>query len=48
LLRRPNDHPDHDTTAGFSVVLSRKSEARFARVLELAREMGLLPTQELP
>src|SRR5262245_56316856 len=37
-----NDHPDHDTIATFRRRFLRDIEALFVRVLELAREMGLL------
>src|SRR5271163_2966809 len=37
-----NDHPDHDTIATFRRRFLKDIEALFVRVLELAREMGLL------
>jgi transposase len=37
-----NDHPDHDTIATFRRRFLQEIEALFVRVLELAREMGLL------
>src|ERR1700760_1356790 len=37
-----NDHPDHDTIATFRRRFLKEIEALFVRVLELAREMGLL------
>src|SRR6516225_1139253 len=37
-----NEHPDHDTIATFRRRFLREIEALFVRVLELAREMGLL------
>src|ERR1700683_4203201 len=37
-----NDHPDHDTIATFRRRFIKDIEALFVRVLELAREMGLL------
>src|SRR6266436_5088323 len=37
-----NDHPDHDTIATFRRRFLEDIEALFVRVLELAREMGLL------
>src|SRR6516165_1309426 len=37
-----NDHPDHDTIATFRPRFLKDIEALFVRVLELAREMGLL------
>src|ERR1700749_2480019 len=37
-----NDHPDHDTIATFRRRFVKDIEALFVRVLELAREMGLL------
>src|ERR1700680_2762669 len=37
-----NDHPDHDTIATFRRRFLNDIEALFVRVLELAREMGLL------
>jgi transposase len=37
-----NDHPDHDTIATFRQRFLKEIEALFVRVLELAREMGLL------
>ena len=37
-----NQHPDHDTIATFRRRFLKDIEALFVRVLELAREMGLL------
>ena len=37
-----NEHPDHDTIATFRRRFLKDIEALFVRVLELAREMGLL------
>src|SRR5215475_1602968 len=37
-----NDHPDHDTIATFRRRFLKDIEALFVRVLELAREMGVL------
>src|SRR5467141_2077016 len=37
-----NDHPDHDTIATFRRRFLKDIEALFVRVLELAREMGML------
>ena len=37
-----NDHPDHDTIATFRRRFLKEIEALFVRVLEVAREMGLL------
>src|SRR6202023_40604 len=37
-----NDHPDHDTIATFRRRFLKDIEGLFVRVLELAREMGLL------
>src|SRR6202048_3753636 len=37
-----NDHPDHDTIATFRRRFLKNIAGRFVRVLELAREMGLL------
>jgi transposase len=37
-----NDHPDHDTIATFRRRFLKEIEALFVRVLQLAREMGLL------
>src|SRR5271163_2672289 len=37
-----NDHPDHDTIATFRRRFLKEIEGLFVRVLELAREMGLL------
>ena len=37
-----NEHPDHDTIATFRRRFLREIEGLFVRVLELAREMGLL------
>src|SRR5246127_1409487 len=37
-----NDHPDHDTIATFRRRFLKDIAALFVRVLELAREMGLL------
>src|ERR1700686_391696 len=37
-----NDHPDHDTIAAFRRRFLKEIEALFVRVLELARETGLL------
>ena len=37
-----NDHPDHDTIATFWRRFLKEIEALFVRVLEVAREMGLL------
>jgi transposase len=37
-----NEHPDHDTIATFRRRFLKEIEALFVRVLELAREMGLL------
>jgi hypothetical protein len=37
-----NDHPDHDTIATFRRRFLKEIEAVFVRVLEVAREMGLL------
>src|ERR1700719_144894 len=37
-----NDHPDHDTIATFRRRFLQEIEGLFVRVLELAREMGLL------
>ena len=37
-----NEHPDHDTIATFRRRFIKDIEALFVRVLELAREMGLL------
>jgi len=37
-----NDHPDHDTIATFRRRFLKDIEALFVRVLQLAREMGLL------
>src|SRR6201982_1910322 len=37
-----NDHPDHDTIATFRQRFLKEIEALFVRVLEVAREMGLL------
>jgi transposase len=37
-----NDHPDHDTIATFRRRFLEEIEALFVRVLEVAREMGLL------
>ena len=37
-----NHHPDHDTIATFRRRFLKDIEALFVRVLELAREMGLL------
>src|ERR1700691_5812379 len=37
-----NDHPDHDTIATFRRRFLKDIKALFVRVLELAREMGLL------
>src|SRR6516164_3520246 len=37
-----NDHPDHDTIATFRRRFLKDIEALFVRVLELAREVGLL------
>src|SRR6201997_4125866 len=37
-----NEHPDHDTIAAFRRRFLKEIEALFVRVLELAREMGLL------
>ena len=37
-----NEHPDHDTIATFRPRFLKDIEALFVRVLELAREMGLL------
>jgi hypothetical protein len=39
-----NDHPDHDTIATFRRRFLKEIEGLFVRVLELAREMGLLKT----
>jgi transposase len=37
-----NDHPDHDTIATFRRRFLKEIEGLFVRVLELAREMGML------
>ena len=37
-----NDHPDHDTIASFRRRFLKEIEALFVRVLEVAREMGVL------
>jgi transposase len=37
-----NEHPDHDTIATFRQRFLKEIEALFVRVLEVAREMGLL------
>jgi transposase len=37
-----NDHPDHDTIATFRRRFLKEIEALFVRVLEVAREMGVL------
>ena len=37
-----NEHPDHDTIATFRRRFLKEIEALFVRVLQLAREMGLL------
>jgi hypothetical protein len=37
-----NDHPDHDTIATFWSRFLKDIEALFVRMLELAREVGLL------
>ena len=37
-----NEHPDHDTIATFRRRFLKDIEALFVRVLEVAREMGLL------
>jgi transposase len=37
-----NEHPDHDTIATFRRRFLKEIEGLFVRVLELAREMGLL------
>ncbi len=37
-----NEHPDHDTIATFRRRFLKDIEALFVRVLELAREMGML------
>src|SRR5204862_2678402 len=37
-----NDHPDHDTIATFRRRFLKDIEGLFVRVLELAREMGML------
>src|SRR5450432_3516092 len=37
-----NDHPDHDTIAAFRRRFLKEIEGLFVRVLELAREMGVL------
>ena len=37
-----NQHPDHDTIATFRRRFLKDIEALFVRVLEVAREMGLL------
>ena len=37
-----NDHPDHDTIATFRRRFLKDIEELFVRVLELAREMGML------
>src|ERR1700757_1905874 len=37
-----NEHPDHDTIATFRKRFLKEIEGLFVRVLELAREMGLL------
>src|SRR6201982_1204585 len=37
-----NEHPDHDTIPAFRRRFLKEIEALFVRVLELAREMGLL------
>src|SRR6202048_2515210 len=37
-----NDHPDHDTIATFRRRLLKEMEGLFERLLELAREMGML------
>jgi hypothetical protein len=37
-----NEHPDHDTIATFRQRFLKEIEALFVKVLELAREMGLL------
>ena len=37
-----NDHPDHDTIATFRRRFLKEIEALFVRVLQLAREMGVL------
>ena len=37
-----NEHPDHDTIANFRQRFLKEIAALFVRVLELAREMGLL------
>src|SRR6201981_3893367 len=37
-----NDHPDHDTIATFRRRFLKEIEGLFVRLLELAREMGML------
>src|SRR5712672_263221 len=37
-----NDHPDHDTIATFRRRFLKEIEEQFVRVLELAREMGMI------
>ena len=37
-----NEHPDHDTIATFRQRFLKDIEGQFVRVLELAREMGVL------
>jgi transposase len=37
-----NDHPDHDTIAGFRRRFLKRIETLFVQVLVLAREMGVL------